>query len=194
MLGLLPIIKVYCKKIIKKKIGGVLYKEGVAKVSLFSKTCNDDGIPIIWFQDISGFDIGKKAEDSGLLGYGSNLIYTNSTNNVPMFTVLLRKSSGAGYYAMCGMPYDPIIQLSLPCSRLSVMDGKTLAIGTFRTKLDNNFNIKSKSKHEKMYIKNQMKILERKIEKDMNPYLCANNLNIDEIIKVTEIRKYLLYL
>ena len=57
-------------------------------------SCNDDGIPLIWLQDISGFDIGVEAEKQGLLGYGSDLIYTNSTNSVPMFTVLLRKASG----------------------------------------------------------------------------------------------------
>jgi acetyl-CoA carboxylase carboxyltransferase component len=87
--------------------GGILYRGGIAKVSAFSRACNDDGIPLIWLQDISGFDIGYEAERHGLLAYGSNLIYTNSTNAVPMFTVLLRKASGAGYYAMSGLPYDP---------------------------------------------------------------------------------------
>merc|ERR1712232_241753 len=175
----------------KKKIGGVLYREGVSKISIFSRTCNDDGIPMIWLQDVSGFDIGKKAENSGLLAYGSNLIYANSNNCIPMFTILLRKASGAGYYAMCGMPYDPIIQLSLPCSRLSVMDGRTLTIGTFRTNLDENFKIITKSIDKKKDIQEQMRKLEKKIERDMNPYLSANVLNIDEIIKCVEIRKYL---
>ena len=92
----------------RKRPGGILYREGIAKISQFSRACNDDGIPIIWLQDISGFDIGVEAEKQGLLGYGSNLIYTNSTNTVPMITVLLRKASGAGYYAMAGLPYDPV--------------------------------------------------------------------------------------
>ena len=48
---------------------------------------NDDGLPIIWLQDISGFDIGLEAEKHGLLGYGSNLLYTNSTNEVPMISI-----------------------------------------------------------------------------------------------------------
>jgi len=177
-----------------QKLGGVLYQEGVSKMSIFSRTCNDDGIPIIWLQDVSGFDVGKRAEDIGLLSYGSNLIYTNSNNTVPMFTILLRKASGAGYYAMCGMPYDPIVQLCLPCSRLSVMDGKTLAIGTFRTKLDHNFNIRTKNTVERNLIKSQINSLEKKIERDMYPYLSANTLDVDEIIKAVEIRKYLLYL
>src|SRR5208283_3009844 len=97
-----------------KRPGGILYREGIAKISTFSRICNDDGIPLVWLQDISGFDIGPEAEKEGLLGYGSNLIYTNSTNDTPMLTVLLRKASGAGYYAMAGLPYDPIVQLSTP--------------------------------------------------------------------------------
>ena len=41
-----------------KKAAGILYKEGIAKVSTFSRACEADGIPIVWLQDISGFDIG----------------------------------------------------------------------------------------------------------------------------------------
>ncbi|MGI5864321.1 MAG: acyl-CoA carboxylase subunit beta, partial [Myxococcales bacterium] len=121
--------------------GGILYREGIAKISAFSRACNDDGLPILWLQDISGFDIGLEAEKEGLLGYGSNLIYTNSTNSVPMIAVLLRKASGAGYYAMGGLPYGPVLQLSTPLTRLAVMEGRTLAIGAFNAKLDDQFRI-----------------------------------------------------
>ncbi len=86
----------------RQRPSAILYRAGITKVSAFSRACNSDGIPIVWLQDISGFDIGAEAERQGLLAYGSNLIYTNSTNEVPMFTVLLRKASGAGYYAMSG--------------------------------------------------------------------------------------------
>ena len=58
----------------QKRPGGILYREGVSKISIFSRACNDDGIPLIWLQDISGFDIGTEAEKQGLLGYGSSLI------------------------------------------------------------------------------------------------------------------------
>ena len=111
-----------------------------------------DGLPIVWLQDISGFDIGVEAERQGLLAYGSNLIYTNSTNSTPMFTVLLRKASGAGYYAMAGLPYDPVVQLSTPLTRLSVMEGRTLAIATYNTKLDDNFEILAKDPDERRAI------------------------------------------
>ncbi|MBI5509827.1 MAG: propionyl-CoA carboxylase [Deltaproteobacteria bacterium] len=171
--------------------GGILYREGIAKISAFSRACNDDGIPIVWLQDISGFDIGPEAEREGLLGYGSSLIYTNSTNAVPMITVLLRKASGAGYYAMAGLPYDPVLQLSTPVTRLAVMEGRTLAIGAFNTKLDDNFQIMSNNPAERAKVEADMKAVEDRITADMDPYRSARQMDTDEIVAVHELRGYL---
>jgi acetyl-CoA carboxylase carboxyltransferase component len=174
-----------------KRPGGILYREGIAKISQFSRTCNDDGIPIVWLHDISGFDIGVEAEKQGLLGYGSNLIYTNSSNTTPMITVLLRKASGAGYYAMAGMPYRPVLQLATPITRLSVMEGRTLAIGAFRTKLDDNFRVVAESEEEAAKVREGMRQVEERIEGDMNPVLAASRRDLDEVIKPSELRLYL---
>ncbi|MBN2384388.1 propionyl-CoA carboxylase [bacterium] len=174
-----------------KRPGGILYKEGIAKISAFSRACNDDGIPLVWLQDISGFDIGPEAEKQGLLGYGSNLLYTNSTNQVPMVTVLLRKASGAGYYAMAGMPYDPVLQISTPLTRLAVMEGRTLAIGAFNTKLDDNFNIVFTTQEEYDRIKAGMQAVEDRITGDMYPINTARQRDTDEIVFMSELRDYL---
>ncbi|MCX8228496.1 MAG: propionyl-CoA carboxylase [Planctomycetota bacterium] len=175
----------------KVKPGGILYKEGIAKISQFSRACNSDGIPLIWLQDISGFDIGAEAEAQGLLGYGSNLIYTNSTNETPMFTVLMRKASGAGYYAMAGLPYEPVLQLSTPIARQSVMEGRTLAIAAFSTKLDDQFEVASKDPEERAAIEKGMASVEERIEGDMDPYKAASQRDTDEIILPSELRPYL---
>ncbi len=175
----------------QKRPGGILYKEGIAKISQFSRACNDDGIPLIWLQDISGFDIGPEAEEQGLLGYGSSLIYTNSTNTVPMFTVLLRKASGAGYYAMAGHPYKPVLQLATPFTRLAVMEGRTLAIGAFNTKLDDDFNIATDDKEEAAKIKAGMDSVESRITADMDPVKAAAQMDVDEVIEAGELRLYL---
>jgi acetyl-CoA carboxylase carboxyltransferase component len=174
-----------------KRPGSILYREGIAKISEFSRTCNDDGIPIVWLQDISGFDIGVEAEKQGLLGYGSNLIYTNSTNTVPMITVLLRKASGAGYYAMAGMPFRPLLQLATPATRLAVMEGRTLAIGAFNSKLDDNFDVVATSVEEADRIRKGMLEVERRIESEMDPVLAASQSDVDEVIPPREIRQYL---
>ena len=171
--------------------GGILYRQGIAKCSAFSRACNSDGIPMVWLQDVSGFDIGAEAEAHGLLGYGSNLIYTNSTNTTPMFTVLLRKASGAGYYAMAGLPYEPIVQLSTPLSRQAVMEGRTLAIATYNTKLDDEFEIDCEDPEERAEIERGMTAVEARIEGDMDPYQAASQRDTDEIVLPSELRPWL---
>ena len=175
----------------KTRPGSLLYQQGIAKISAFSRACNDDGLPIVWLQDISGFDIGVEAEKHGLLGYGSDLLYTNSTNTTPMITVLLRKASGAGYYAMAGHPYDPVLQLSTPITRLAVMEGRTLAIGALRTKLDHNFNIITQDEAERAQVIAAMEEVEARITEDMDPFRSARQRDTDEIVLLGELRGYL---
>lgn len=174
-----------------KRPGGILYRDGIAKMTSFARACNDDGIPLIWLQDVAGFDIGPEAEKMGLLGYGSDLLYTISNNTNPVFTVLLRKASGAGYYAMNGRPYEPIVQFSTPLTRLAVMEGRTLAIGAYRTKLDDDFNIIFTTQEEYDAVKKGMEDVELRITKDMDPILSARQLDTDEIILLGELRSYL---
>lgn len=175
----------------EKKPAAILYREGIAKVATFSRACDHDGIPIVWLQDISGFDIGVEAERLGLLSYGSSLIYTNSTNKTPMFTVLLRKAAGAGYYAMAGLPYDPVVQLSTPITRQAVMEGRTLAIATYNTKLDDEFEILTDDPEERAQIEAGMAEVEARIEGDMDPYKAASQMDTDEIVAFGELRGWL---
>lgn len=174
-----------------KRPGSILYRDGIAKMTNFARACNDDGLPLIWLQDVAGFDIGPEAEKTGLLGYGSDLLYTISNSSNPVITILLRKASGAGYYAMNGRPYEPVIQLSTPLTRLAVMEGRTLAIGAYRTKLDENLSIINTGKEEYESVKKGMEEVEKRIEKDMDPILSARQLDTDEIVLLHELRDYL---
>ncbi len=174
-----------------KKAGGALYREGITKVATFTRTCNEDGIPILWLQDISGFDIGVEAERQGLLGYGSNLIYGNSTHTTPMFTVLLRKGSGAGFYAMSGMPYDPVLQLSTPITRQAVMEGRTLAIAAYNSKLDDDFEIATDDPDERREIEEGMAKVAARIDADMDPVKAAARMDTDEVVCMDELRPWL---
>lgn len=171
--------------------GGILYRDGIAKISTFARACEADGIPLVWLQDVSGFDIGTEAEERGLLGYGSSLIYANSTAQAPVYTVLLRKASGAGYYAMAGMPYDPVVQLSTPFARQAVMEGRTLAIAAYNTKLDDNFEIAAEDPDERAKIAAGMAAVEARIEEDMDPYAAAAQMDTDEIVAPSELRPWL---
>ena len=175
----------------RRRAGGTLYKAGIAKLAAFSRACDADGIPLVWLQDISGFDIGAEAEAQGLLGYGSSLIYANTDRQSPMFTFLLRKASGAGYYAMAGLPYEPVVQLSTMISRLAVMEGRTLAIAAYNTKLDDDFAIATDDAEERAEIERGMRETEQRIEADMDPLRAASQMDSDEIVRLDEIRPWL---
>ena len=108
-----------------------------------------------------------------------------------MITVLMRKASGAGYYAMAGAPYDPVLQLSTPITRLAVMEGRTLAIGAYRTRLDDDFEIISKDPEEIAKVEKGMKAVESRITADMDPIRSARQMDTDEIIRMGELRLYL---
>ena len=174
-----------------KRAGGVLYREGIAKIATFARACGEDGIPLVWLQDISGFDIGVEAEAQGLLGYGSSLIYANATQAAPQFTVLLRKASGAGYYAMAGLPYDPVVQLSTPMTRQAVMEGRTLAIAAFNSKLNDDFEIATDDPEERKAIEDGMSKTAARIEADMDPVDAASRMDTDEVVPVNELRDWL---
>lgn len=176
---------------IGKRAGGALYREGIAKISAFARTCDADGIPLVWLQDISGFDIGVEAERLGLLGYGGNLIYTNATMSVPVFTILLRKASGAGYYAMAGMPYEPVVQIATPITRLAVMEGRTLAIATYNSKLDDDFEIVTQDPAERAAIEQGMASTAARIEADMDPIKAAARMDVDEVVPLGQLRAWL---
>jgi biotin carboxyl carrier protein len=175
----------------EKRPGGILYKQGIAKLAAFTRACDADGIPLVWLQDIAGFDIGVEAEATGLLSYGSSLIYSISTNRTPMFTVLLRRCSGAGYYAMAGLPYDPIVQLATPISRLAVMEGSTLAIAATNSKLDANFEIATQDPVERAQIQASMAQIAARIETDMDPIAAAARMDADEVVPPSELRAWL---
>jgi acetyl-CoA carboxylase carboxyltransferase component len=95
---------------------------------------------------------------------------------------------------MAGLPYDPVVQLATPLTRLSVMEGRTLAIATYRTKLDANFEIATTDPAERAKLEQAMKDTEARIEGDMDPYKAASQLDIDEIVRLSELRPWLVAL
>jgi 3-methylcrotonyl-CoA carboxylase beta subunit len=92
---------------------------------------------------------------------------------------------------MAGMPYEPVLQLSTPIARLSVMEGRTLAIAAYNSRLDDEFRIASTDPEERAQIERGMRETEERIERDMDPYAAAGRLDTDEIVALSELREWL---
>ncbi len=72
-------------------IGGKLYRQGLVKMSEFVTFCSRDRVPIIWFQDTSGIDVGDIAEKAELLGLGQSLIYSIQQSDIPQMLIVLQE-------------------------------------------------------------------------------------------------------
>src|ERR1700732_484981 len=89
------------------QMGGVIYSDRADKAARFVMDCNQTGLPIIFFQNVTGFMVGRDAEQSGIIRRGAKLVNAVSNSIVPKITVVVGGSFGAGNYALCGKAYDP---------------------------------------------------------------------------------------
>src|SRR5438067_5276670 len=103
------------------QMGGVIYSDSADKAARFVMDCNQVGLPLIFFQDVTGFMVGRAAEQSGIIRSGAKLVNAVSNSVVPKITVVVGGSFGAGNYALCGKAYDPRFILALPNARYAVM-------------------------------------------------------------------------
>jgi 3-methylcrotonyl-CoA carboxylase beta subunit len=103
------------------QMGGVIYAESADKAARFVMDCNQTGVPLIFFQDVQGFMVGKDAEQSGIIRSGAKLVNAVSNSVVPKITVVVGGSFGAGNYALCGKAFDPRFIFAWPNARYAVM-------------------------------------------------------------------------
>jgi acetyl-CoA carboxylase carboxyltransferase component len=103
------------------QMGGVIYPDSADKAARFVMDCNQGSLPIVFFQDVTGFMVGRDAEESGIIRSGAKLVNAVSNCVVPKITVVVGGSFGAGNYALCGKAYDPRFLVAWPSARYAVM-------------------------------------------------------------------------
>ena len=109
------------------QIGGVIYSDSADKAARFIMNCNQKKIPLIFFQDVTGFMIGKRSEHGGIIKDGAKMVNAVSNSTVPKITIVVGNSYGAGNYAMCGRAYDPRFMYAWPTANIAVMSGASAA-------------------------------------------------------------------
>jgi acetyl-CoA carboxylase carboxyltransferase component len=106
------------------QFGGVLYVDSADKAARFIMNCNQDWLPIVFFQDVNGFMVGRDSEREGIIKAGAKLVNAISNSRVPKLTVIVGGSFGAGNYALCGKAFDPRLIFAWPTARCAVMGGE----------------------------------------------------------------------
>jgi glutaconyl-CoA decarboxylase len=170
-------------------IGGKLYRQGLIKMNEFVTHCGRDRVPIIWFQDTTGIDVGDLAEKAELLGLGQSLIYSIQQTDVPMMLVVLRKGSAAAHYIMGGPPANRhnAFTLGTAATEIYVMHGETAAVATYGRRA-----IKEKDSGRPLEpIAQKMNEMAKKYYDTSRPAYCARYGFVDEIVNLPALRGYL---
>jgi acetyl-CoA carboxylase carboxyltransferase component len=180
------------RKITKTKqgemqVGGVIYSDSADKAARFVMNCNQKKIPIIFFQDVTGFMIGKRSEHGGIIKDGAKMVNAVANSTVPKITVIVGNSYGAGNYAMCGRAYDPRFMFAWPSAHIAVMGG-TQAANVLTQIRVSSLEKKGEEIDEKEQQKIQHAISER-YRKQTDVRYAAARLWVDAIINPSETRE-----
>ena len=106
---------------------GPIDPQGANKATQFLQLLDHANIPALFFQNTTGYIVGTKSEQAGMIKHGSKMIQAVRNIDVPRITVMTGASFGAGNYGMCGRGYNPDFLYTFPNARMGVMGGEQAA-------------------------------------------------------------------
>jgi acetyl-CoA carboxylase carboxyltransferase component len=180
------------RKIVKSRkgemqMGGVIYNDSADKAARFIMNCNQKKIPLVFLQDVTGFMVGSRSEQSGIIKDGAKMVNAVANSVVPKITIIVGNSYGAGNYAMCGKAYDPRFIYAWPTARIAVMGGDQAAKTLLQIQVS---SLKAQgaviTEEEESKLLNEIK---DRYEKQTSPYYAAARLWVDDIIDPADTRK-----
>ena len=171
------------------QFGGVIYSDSADKATRFIANCNQKKIPLVFLQDVTGFMVGSKSEQGGIIKDGAKMVNAVSNSVVPKFTIIIGNSYGAGNYAMCGKAYDPRLIVAWPSAALAVMSGNSAA------KVLLQIETASLKKQGKDITEKEEAALYEKIkaryDDQISPYYAASRIWTDAVINPLDTRKWI---
>lgn len=149
-------------------------------------TCNQKKIPLVFLHDVTGFMVGSRSEQGGIIKDGAKMVNAVANSIVPKFTFIIGNSYGAGNYAMCGKAYDPRLIFAWPTSQLAVMSGASAAKTLLQIQVA---TLKAKGQTITPEAENELltEITDR-YTTQLSPYYAASHLWTDGIIHPLETR------
>lgn len=171
------------------QFGGVIYSDSADKSARFIMVCNQKKIPLVFLQDVTGFMVGSRSEQGGIIKDGAKMVNAVSNSTVPKFTIITGNSYGAGNYAMCGKAYDPRLIVAWPSAKIAVMGGEQAANTLLQIEKSS-----LKSKGEEISPEAEAALLKKIIDRydhQTTPFYAASRLWVDAIINPLDTRKWI---
>jgi len=171
------------------QFGGVIYSDSADKAARFIMNCNQRKIPLVFLQDVTGFMVGSRSEQGGIIKDGAKMVNAMSNSVVPKFTVIIGNSYGAGNYAMCGKAYDPRFIIGWPTAQIAVMGGAQAAKVLLQIQVS-----ALKAKGKEITKEDEAELLKKitdKYNSQISPYYAASRLWLDAVIDPVDTRKWI---
>ncbi len=159
---------------------GVLDINASSKASRFIRFCNAFNIPLVTFVDVPGFLPGVQQEYGGIIRHGAKMLFAYSAATVPKVTVILRKSYGGAYLAMCGKDLGADRVFAWPTAEVAVMGAEGAAEIVFRKEIQEAEDKKARRKE----------LIERYRDAFSNPYVAAGRRLVDDVIEPSTTRRH----
>ncbi|MFC4799337.1 acyl-CoA carboxylase subunit beta [Neobacillus sp. GCM10023253] len=164
-----------------KVMAGGLDINSSDKLSRFIRFCDSFNIPLITFEDVTGFFPGINQEHGGIIRHGAKILYAYSEATVPKITVILRKAFGGAYVALNSKAIGADMVYAWPNAEVAVMGPEGAANIIFAKEIEQS---------EDPVATRAQKIAEYR-EKFSNPYVAASRGMVDDVIDPRETRKKL---
>jgi acetyl-CoA carboxylase carboxyltransferase component len=165
------------------QIGGVVYADSADKGARFIELCNQKRIPLLFLQDVTGFMVGSRAEQGGIIKSGAKMVNAVANSVVPKITLFVGNSFGAGNYAMCGKAYGARFLYAWPSAAIAVMGGEQASKTLLAIQLKGRKEVWEEEKTELL-----TKIQDR-YQAAMDPRYAAARLWVDGIIDPVDTRE-----
>jgi acetyl-CoA carboxylase carboxyltransferase component len=164
---------------------GCLDIDSSDKIARFVRTCDVFNIPLVTFVDVPGYLPGTKQEHGGVIRHGAKVIFAYSEAAVPKITVIMRKSYGGGYIAMCSRHLGADIVFAWPTAEIAVMGPEGAVEIIHKNEL-----AKANTPEEAKEIASRLVAEYR--SKFANPYIAAQMGYVDAVILPKETRPMLI--
>ena len=160
---------------------GVLDINASDKAALFIRFCNAFNIPLVTFVDVPGFLPGVQQEYGGIIRHGAKMLFAYSAATVPKITIILRKSYGGAYLAMCGKDLGADRAYAWPTAEIAVMGAEGAAEIVFRKEIQEAEDKAAKRKE----------LIAEYREAFSNPYVAAGRRLVDSVIEPAMTRRHI---
>jgi acetyl-CoA carboxylase carboxyltransferase component len=168
---------------------GVIFEEAAQKSTQFIQLANKLNKPILFIHNTTGFMVGKKFEQNGMINSGSQMIHAVAGSSVPHISLLIGNSYGAGNYAMCGRSFKPRFLFSYPNSKCGVMGAEQLS-GVMDI-IKRQSALKRNIKVDERAFKKQKEAIKKDAQMKASVWHATTEVWDDGVINPLDTRKYL---